>query len=106
MTVLRRNISPILQFVLLIVPLVMSGFYTVYALTGVILDGRDKFNWSLEAESVAIYVGAGICIFSVLVLAFAKFHGAPRSHILSISGWGHMVLAVLLTVAVFVLVRI
>jgi len=98
------KISPVVQFVMLIVPLVVNGFYAVYALTGAILDGRDMVNWSLEAREVAVAVGLSVCLFSVLVLLYAKICGAGRSHILSISGWGHIALAVLLTLAVFILV--
>lgn len=79
----------------------MSCFFVVYALTGFILDGRDKFNWSLEAPTVSLWVGAGIVAFSLLVMAYARVKGAKPMHPLNMSSLGHIVLALLLTVSVF-----
>lgn len=99
------KVSPVLQFALLMAPLVMSGFYAVYSLVGLILDGRDMYNWSLEATSVAVWVGGTISGFSILVLLYARFKGLNRGHLLNISGWSHLILAIFLTLAVFVIVR-
>ncbi len=99
-----RPISPVLQFVLLIVPTVMTGFFMVYSLTGLILDGRDKYNWSLEAVTVSVRVGLAIGLFSVLVLLLAWYRKLPRTHLLVLSGWAHLILAIVLTVAVFLIV--
>lgn len=105
MTSSATKISPILQFLLLIVPLVVSGFYAVYSLVGLILDGRDKYNWSLEATEVALWVGGLISGFSIIVLLYAKYRRLPKWHILNLSGWGHLILAVVLTLTVFVIVE-
>lgn len=99
-----RPVSPVLQFVLLIVPTVMTGFFMVYSLTGLILEGRDKYNWSLEAVTVSVRVGLGITLFSLLVLAFGWYKRLPRTHLLMLSGWLHLILAIMLTVAVFLIV--
>jgi len=98
------KISPILQFVLLIVPMVMTGFYLVYSLVGLILDGRDKSNWALEATDVALFVGGSIALFSVLVLVYTRIKGLAHSHLLALSGWIHLLLAIALTITVFVIV--
>lgn len=98
-----RKVSPVLQFVLLIVPVVLSGFYLVYSLVGLLLDGQDKFNWSLEAREVALMVGSGISLFSLLVLLYARFCRLPSRHLLNLSAWGHMLLAIVLTIAVFLI---
>lgn len=63
----RGPIGPVMQFALLIVPMVISGFFLVYALTGWILEGRDHLNWSLEAEKVAVYVGLATLAYCMLV---------------------------------------
>lgn len=99
------KISPILQFVLLIVPSVMTGFYLVYSLVGLLLDGRDKANWALEAISVSVPVGGSIALFSVLVLLYARWKGLAGMHLLKVSGWAHLVLSIVLTIAVFIIVR-
>lgn len=99
-----RPISPILQFILLIVPTVMTGFFMVYSLTGLILEGRDKYNWSLEAVTVSVRVGVGISLFSLLVLALAWYRKLPRTHLLVLSGWTHLIIAIVLTIAVFLIV--
>lgn len=100
-----RAISPVLQFALLLTPIVMSCFYLVYALTGWILEGRDKLNWSIEATGVAVWVGSGIIAYSLLVMLYVRWKGGARFHPLNLSSWVHIVLAVLLTVSVFVTVK-
>jgi len=101
-----KPISPVIQFVLLLTPVVMSCFYLVYSLTGWIIEGRDRLNWALEAPGVAIWVGAGILLYCFVVLAYARSKGAARYHVLNVSSWGHMLLAVLLTVSVFITVKL
>jgi len=101
-----KPISPVIQFVLLLTPVVISCFYLVYSLTGWIIEGRDKLNWALEAPGVALWVGAGILLYCFLVLAYARSKGAERYHVLNVSSWGHMLLAVLLTISVFITVKL
>jgi len=95
-----------MQFSLLIVPIVMNCFYMVYSLTGWILSGRDKLNWSLEAESVGLWVLFGIFVFCALVTAYTLFRGGHRWHPLIVSSIGHIVLAVILTVSIFITTRL
>ncbi len=84
----------------------MSCFFLVYALAGVVVEGRHKVNWSIEAPGVAIWVGAGIILYSVCVLLYAWWKGAVRYHVLNLSSWGHILLAVMLTISVFVSVKL
>ena len=98
--------GPILQFSLLIVPLVMNCFYMVYSLTGWILDGRDRRNWSIEALSVGVWVLVFIVLFSGLVIAYTRWRGGSWWHPLSISSFGHMALAILLTISVLITVKL
>ena len=102
----HQQISPITQLALLLVPIVLNCFFIVYSLVGWILEGRDKLNWALEAESVALWVCVGIVAYSAAILIFVRFKSAGRYHLLSVSSWGHIVISVLLTVSVFVSVRL
>ena len=95
-----------LQFVLLIVPVVMSGFYLVYSLTGLILEGKHKLNWSLEALDVSYLVGGGIAIYSLCVIAFAYFRKLGRYHLLTVSAVIHLFLALILTAVVYIIVKL
>ena len=101
-----RVVGPVMQFSLLIVPVVMNCFYMVYSLTGWILSGRDKLNWSLEAESVGFWVLVSIVIFCVLVTTYTLLRGGNRWHPLVISSIGHIVIAVLLTISILITVHL
>jgi len=100
------TVSPVLQFVLLLTPMVMTCFYMVYALTGWVVEGRDKETWAIEAQNVAIWVGAGIALYSVLVMLLARFKGVWPKHILVYSSFMHIAIALLLTLSIFVCVRL
>ena len=102
----RGPIGPVMQFALLIVPIVMSGFFLVYALTGWILEGRDRLNWALEAEFVAVWVGLGIVAYSLLVSCWVWLKGGARWHPLIVSSIGHVVLTLLLVISVFITTRL
>ena len=98
--------GPVLQFSLLIVPLVFNGFYMVYSLTGWVLDGRDKLNWAIEAPTVGLWVLVLIMVFSGLVLAYTRWRGGSWWHPLSVSSIGHVVLAMLLTASILISVKL
>lgn len=99
-------VHPVVQFVMLIVPVVMSGFFLVYSLTGLILEGRHKLNWSLEAIDVAVMVGGGIVVYSICVMAYAKFKRVGHFHILMVSSLGHLILSLILIAVVYIIVRL
>ncbi len=101
-----RVVGPVMQFSLLIVPLVMNGFFMVYSLTGWIISGRDKLNWSLEAETVGVWVLSGLFIFCVPVVAYTYWRGGNRWHPLVVSSVGHIIVALLLTLSIFITVRL
>ena len=94
-----------MQFVLLLVPFVMNGFFVVYALAGWVVEGRDRLNWSLEAVGVALWVGLGMLGFAVLVGAFTRLSGGRWRHPLIVSSALHAAFALLVAVAVIVLAR-
>lgn len=100
-----RIVGPVLQFALFIVPIVMNGFYMVYSLTGWILTGRDKTNWALEAESVGLWVCAGMLLYCAVVLCYTRWRGGSFRHVLSVSSIIHSALALLLTLLIFIVVR-
>lgn len=102
----ERKVHPVIQFVLLIVPVVMSGFFLVYSLTGLILEGKDRLNWSLEALDVAFWVGGGIALYSLAVILFSVFKRLGRLHILPISAVMHLILALILTAVVYIIVKL
>jgi len=107
---MRQNsvnpVGPVAQFALLLTPVVMSCFFLVYSLTGWIVEGRDKLLWSIEALDVALYTGAGIVTYCIVVMLYARWKGASRYHVLNISSLGHILLTLLLCLSVFVTVKL
>ncbi len=101
-----KPISPVMQFVLLLTPVVMSCFFLVYALAGWVVEGRHKLNWSLEAPAVATWTAIGVVTYCIVVLLYARWKGATRYHVLYVSSWGHIFISVLLTISVFVAVKL
>jgi len=97
-----RAVGPVTQFALLIVPIVMNCFLLVYALTGWVIDGRDRLNWSLEADGVAFWVGLGVPLYGVLVIAWTRLMGGSWRHPLVISSALHAVLALALAMSVVI----
>lgn len=101
-----RIVGPVLQFSLFIVPLVMNCFYMVYSLAGWIIEGRDKFNWSLEAPAVGIWVCIGMLLYCASVLLYVRLRGGNLWHVLSVSSIAHMVVAILLTLSIYITVKL
>lgn len=99
-------VGPVLKFALLLIPMVMNGFYMVYSLTGWILTGKDKLNWSIEAVSVGMWVCAGMLIFCALVTLYSRWKGAGVWHPLIVSSVGHAAVVVLLTLSIFISVKL
>jgi len=100
------RMSPVLLFSLLMVPIVINCFFMVYALVGWVLEGRDKFKWSLEAEKVAFWVALVVLVWCTLQIAYANWKKLPRGHLLRISSYGHAAIAVLMTLSVLITVRL
>lgn len=95
-----RPVSPVWQFISLLAPVVMTGFYLVYALVGLVIEGADKLKWSDEALQVGSL--AAMIIFGIngLVIVYAFFHRLRFSHLLWISPIVHILIAILLTVLI------
>lgn len=92
-----RPVSPVWQFVCLLAPIVMTGFYLVYALVGLIIDGSDKIKWSDEALQVGLLVTMIIVVINVVVMLYALFHRLRFSHLLWVSPIVHIAIALALT---------
>ena len=105
MTQSANRVSPVLQFVLLIVPIVFSSFYFVYGVVGLFIDGRDKAQWAAEAWDVSLMTAMMIVGFSGLVLLLVKIRSLGMRHILALSSMFHIALAMVLTGLVAILVN-
>lgn len=98
---LRRPFSPVLQFALLLSPVVMSCFYFVYAVVGLFIDGASKMRWDDEAREVGLGVLAlmlGYCGFCLL-LVWLKRGGL--AHPVTVSSLVHGIIAICLTALIF-----
>ena len=100
-----RPVSPVWQFVCLLAPVVMTGFYLVYALVGLVIDGSDKLKWSDEALQVGILATMIIVSINVLVMAYALFHRLRYSHLLWLSPILHIAIAIVLTVLIATIIN-
>lgn len=97
----RSTISPVLQFILLLVPVVFSSFFLIFATVGLFLDGRDKVQWSVEAWEVSRLTALLIVGYSLLVLLLVKLKRLLPLHILALSSYLHIALSAVLVLLVF-----
>ncbi|MCB1756348.1 MAG: hypothetical protein KDJ38_12545 [Gammaproteobacteria bacterium] len=97
------RISPVLQFLLLLVPVVFSSFLLIFAAVGLLVEGRDKIQWSVEAWGVSLLTGAVIIGYSALVLLLVKLRGGDFRHVLALSSFFHIGLTLLLVALVAVI---
>lgn len=98
---LRRPISQLLQFALLLAPVVMTCFYFVYALVGFFIDGSSKMRWDEEAQEVGLGVLGlvlGYCAFSLFIV-WVKRGGLY--HPVTVSSFVHGIIAICLTALIF-----
>lgn len=100
-----RVVGPVVQFSLLIVPVIVNAFYFVYAFMGWILEGRDRLNWSIDAAN-AWWIGVVVILYCAAVAAWTRWRGGELWHPLVVSSIGHGVLAILITLSVFVTLRL
>ena len=100
---LRRPISPLLQFALLLAPVVMTCFYIVYAVVGLFIDGASKMRWDEEAQAVGLgTLGLilGYCAFSLLIVWLKR---GGLHHPVTITSIVHSLIAISLTVLIFII---
>ncbi len=91
------GVSPVWQFVCLLAPTVLTGFYLVYGLVGLVIEGKSKLKWSDEALDVGLLVTAMILGMNALVMAYAFYHKLSFRHLLWLSPFAHIAIAVSLT---------
>lgn len=99
-----KPVSPVWQFIGLLAPTVLTGFYLVYALVGLVLDDRNKLKWSDEALQVGMMVSAIVIGMNALVMLYAWFHRLSFRHLLWISPISHIAICAGLTMIVFFIV--
>lgn len=96
-------VSPVWQFISLLAPIVLTGFYLVYGLVGLFIDGDTKLKWSDEALTVGLRVTMLILLLNGIVMAYALFCKVPRTHLLWLSPLTHIAIAVVLTVIIAII---
>lgn len=99
-----RPINPALQLLILLVPVVLNGFFLVYALVGLILEGDSMQRWRDEALEVSLWVCAVILGYSLFQHLLMRARQLPANSLLNISAIGHAVLGIVLAALVVVLV--
>ena len=96
----QRRASPVWQFICLLAPTVMTGFYLVYALVGLVLSGDSMLRWCDEALDVGLMVLMIIVALNLPVVAYAQWLRLPLRHVLWISPLLHIGIAVVLTLII------
>ena len=97
----RVSVSIVTRLPLLLIPLVISGFFLVYTLVGLVLEGDSLSLWIDESWSVAWPVAAGQIGVCACIIAFARYKKLPFSHVLSWSGLVHIALVLALAAIVY-----
>ena len=95
-----RPVHPALQLLLMLAPIAMNGFFLVYALVGVFLDGKEHLRWSGEALSVASWICFIMLGYSLFLYAIARLRQLRGWCLLNIAAVGHAALAVALLLIV------
>lgn len=98
---LRRPISPVLQFALLLSPVVMTCFYFVYAVLGLVIDGASKLRWDEEARDVGLAVMVMMLGYCALCLFVVWLKRAGLQHPVTVSSLVHGIVAICLTALIF-----
>jgi len=85
-------VSTVMLLPLLLIPTVISGFFLVYALVGLILDGEALSRWADEAWTVTVPTVLGQTLLCFGVFVFARIKKVSWSHALSWSPMLHCVI--------------
>ena len=97
------RVSPIIVFISLLAPIVLTGFYLVYALVGLIIEGQSKLKWSDEALVVGLRVLLLIALLNAMVMVYAWVKKVSRFHPLWVSPLVHIAIGVMLTVIIAII---
>ena len=93
----KSQVSPVVQFICLLAPIVLTGFYLVYALVGFIIEGQSKLRWCDEALEVGVFVTMITVGLNAMVMGYAWFSRVRLKHVLWISPAFHIGVAIILT---------
>jgi len=99
----QPRVSPVVVFVSLLAPVVLTGFYLVYALVGLVVEGQSKQKWSEEALVVGLRVLLLIVIINLIVMIYAWVKKVSKTHLLWLSPLAHILIGVLLTITIAVI---
>lgn len=92
--------SAIIVFVSLLAPIVLTGFYLVYGLVGLVIEGQSKIKWSDEALVVGLRVLLLVVLMNALVMLYAWLKKVRITHPLWISPLVHIAIGVGLTIVI------
>ena len=99
-----RTLPTVVLLPLLLIPLVITGFFAVYALVGIILEGDSFARWHSEAWSVALPTAMVQVFLAAFTTFLGRYFGLAWQHVLVWSGPANAFIVVLLAVLVFRLV--
>ncbi|MEM7208071.1 MAG: hypothetical protein AAF434_09625 [Pseudomonadota bacterium] len=97
-------VSTVVLLPLLLIPAVISGFFLVYALVGLVLDGEALDRWVDEAWTVTVPTVLGQTLLCISVFFFARIKKVSWTHALSWTPVLHFVIVSLLASLVMRLV--
>lgn len=92
---------PVLQFFLLLWPIVFTCFYFIYAILGLVVSGDDLLYWQSEARNVARIVAPGILIFAGGCLAYVFWLRQGLYHPVAVSSLVHAIICISVTALIF-----
>lgn len=93
--------SPVLQFFLLLWPIVFTCFYFIYAVLGLAVSGDDLLYWRAESRDVAGIVAPGILGFVGLCLLLVAWRRLGLYHPVAVSSLIHGIICIALTALIF-----
>lgn len=97
----RPKMAPVLQFFLLLWPIVFTCFYFIYALLGLVVSGDDLLYWQAESRNVAGVVAPGILAFVGVCLAYVAWLRLGLYHPVAVSSLLHGIICIALTALIF-----
>lgn len=97
------RVSPIITFISLLAPIVITSFYLVYALVGLVIDGQSKIKWSDEALVVGLRVMLLIVLMNAVVIFYAWVKKVSKTHLLWVSPLVHIGIGLALTLMIAVI---
>ncbi len=97
----QTAMSPVLQFFLLLWPIVFTCFYFIYAVLGLAVSGDDLLYWQAESRSVAGIVAPGILMFVTACLLYVAWRRLGLHHPVAVSSLIHGIICVALTALIF-----